>query len=271
MSTQAVAKATPAQLLNKDLERAAPEWAKALPSHIPLERFKRVVQSAVSYNPDLMGVDRRSLLLAATRAAQDGLLPDNREAALVIFSGKAQYMPMIGGLLKLVRNSGQLKSLDVLVVRDGDEFDYWIDEDGTHLKHRPNLDETGNVTHAYAIARTVDGGRYIEVMSKTAIEKVRNVSRAKGSGPWVQWWDEMAKKTVLRRLIKRLPMSTDLDIPDDEMDAPPVGMRVVSPEAEPEVVAEPVAPQASKLDRFAAADVVDPETGEVVKDEDDGA
>ena len=45
-----------------------------------------------------------------------------------------------------------------------------------------------------------------EVMNKAEIEKVRNVSRAKGSGPWTTWWDQMARKTVMRRLSKYLPM-----------------------------------------------------------------
>jgi recombinational DNA repair protein RecT len=63
----------------------------------------------------------------------------------------------------------------------------------------------------YAIAKTKDGGIYREVMSKSDIEQVRNVSRAKNAGPWVDWYDEMARKTVIRRIAKRLPSSTDLE------------------------------------------------------------
>jgi hypothetical protein len=48
-------------------------------------------------------------------------------------------------------------------------------------------------------------------MSLEEIEKVRKVSRAASNGPWVAWWGEMARKTVMRRLSKRLPMSTDLE------------------------------------------------------------
>ena len=64
---------------------------------------------------------------------------------------------------------------------------------------------------AYAVARTRDEGVYTEVMSRADIDKVRGISKAKDSGPWVQWFDEMARKTVIRRLAKRLPMSTDID------------------------------------------------------------
>ena len=63
----------------------------------------------------------------------------------------------------------------------------------------------------YALAKTKDGAIYIEVMTVKDIEKVRASSRAKGAGPWTQWGGEMARKTVIRRLSTRLPMSTDLD------------------------------------------------------------
>jgi recombination protein RecT len=255
--------------LRSQVSRMGPEWSKALPKHITPERFQRVVLTAIMNSPVLITADRRSLFNAATRAAQDGLLPDGREAALVMFKGQVQYMPMIGGLLKLVRNSGDLQSIEANVVYSGDQFEYWIDEEGTHLTHRPTLDDEGKVTHVYAIARTKDGGRYIEVMTRTAIEKVRSVSRAKESGPWVTWWDEMARKTVLRRLCKRLPMSTDIDVAfEDVTENAQAGQNVVQ-------MLERQAPPVSKLDQFAgepavqetAGPVIDDDTGEVLTDE----
>jgi recombination protein RecT len=117
---------------------------------------------------------------------------------------------MIGGILKKVRNSGELLSISAYVAYTNDVFEYTLGDD-EHIKHIPDLDDRGKPRLVYAIAKTKDGGIYREVMTVSEIEKVRNVSRAKNAGPWKDWWDEMARKTVLRRLAKRLPMSSDLD------------------------------------------------------------
>lgn len=204
-------------LLSPEMGR---QFAMALPSHIALEKFQRVAATAVANNPELVQADRTTLYSACMKAAQDGLLPDGREAALVIYKTKrgdqwvkaAQYMPMVAGVLKKIRNSGELKELSAHVVYANDRFDYWIDDAGEHLEHRPLLDgNRGNFRLVYAVATTKEGGRYIEVMTKDQVDAVRGVSRAKDSGPWVDWYPEMARKTVIRRLSKRLPMSTDID------------------------------------------------------------
>lgn len=217
--------------LTDELAVLKTEIEKVLPAHVTPEKFMRVVLTAISQNPELYRADRRSLLTSAINAAQDGLLPDGREAAFVIFrtkervtdasSGrdverwvqKVQYMPMVAGVLKKVRNSGELLSIVSNVVYKADAFRYLIDDVGEHITHEPNVlaDERGPLVAVYAIAKTKGGGVYTEVMSRGQIEQVRAVSRAKDKGPWIDWYDEMARKTVIRRLSKRLPMSTDLE------------------------------------------------------------
>lgn len=213
MSTQQMA-----VTIRQELTRMQPQFEMALPKNgVDAARFTRIATTAILNDPKLMEADRTSLYSACMRAAQDGLLPDGREAALVVFSGKngkiAQYMPMLAGILKKVRNSGELISLTSNVVYSADQFDYWVDESGEHLTHRPNMlaPDRGKRSGVYAMAKTTDGGVYIEVMSVAQVEQVRASSRAKDAGPWVSWWDEMSRKTVIRRLSKRLPMSTDLD------------------------------------------------------------
>lgn len=203
--------------------RQESEIATALPPHMPVERFMRVVLTAVNGNPDLLAADRRSLFESAMRAAQDGLLPDGRDGALVIYNTKTeidgrkewikkvQWMPMVGGILKKVRNSGELQTISAYVAYENDHFEYSLGDEES-ITHRPCLDDDrGRPRLVYAIAKTKDGGIYREIMTFKEIEKVRGVSRAKDNGPWKDWWDEMAKKTVIRRLAKRLPMSSDLD------------------------------------------------------------
>lgn len=219
---------TPAAVFRNQFERMSSEISAALPPHIPAERFMRVVLTAVNGNPDLLKADRKSLFEASMKSAQDGLLPDGRDGAFVVFNAKTkvkddngrerevyinkvQWMPMVAGILKKVRNSGALISIGAHVAYDADRFLYVLGDE-ERIEHEPALGANrGKPKAVYAIAKTKDGGIYREVMTVAEVEKVRNVSRAKNSGPWVQWWDEMARKTVIRRLSKRLPMSTDLD------------------------------------------------------------
>ena len=203
-------KQSPTAVFRDQFQKMQGEVGAALPPHIPVERFMRVVLTAVNASPELLNADRRSLFQSAMKAAQDGLLPDGRDGALVIFGGKVQWMPMIGGILKKVRNSGELESISAHVVHEKDEFEYQLGDD-EKIIHKPALGERGAAKLVYAIAKTKDGGVYREIMTVADVEKVRAVSRAGKSGPWVQWWGEMARKTVIRRLSKRLPMSRDLD------------------------------------------------------------
>lgn len=192
------------------LTQMQPQIKSALPAHVTPERFERVTLTALQRSPDLLDCDRKSLFGAVMQCAQDGLQPDGKEAALVKFKQQVAYMPMVSGLLKLARQSGEIASLTANVVYSDDEFDYWIDDQGEHLSHRPNLDgDRTKVRAVYAMARTDSGESIIEVMPFAEVEKVRKSSRTANAGPWRDWWSEMARKTAIRRLFKRLPRSTD--------------------------------------------------------------
>jgi recombination protein RecT len=209
MATQAN---NPVAIIRQNLTAMAPEFKAALPAHVSVEKFTRVAMTAIQNTPALQNADRRSLFGAVVRLAQDGLLPDGREAAIVMFKNQAQAMPMIAGILKKIRQSGDVAYVSAQIVYTNDHFKWTLGFD-ENVEHEPApLDqEPGEPVAAYAVAVLKDGSRLLEVMRKSEIEKVRAVSRTSGNGPWVQWWGEMARKTVMRRLSKRLPMSTDLE------------------------------------------------------------
>ena len=207
------------------LEKQTATFQAMLPAHVPAEKFKRVVMTAMINSADLIECSAQSIFTSCARAAADGLLPDGREGAIVKYGAAAQWMPMVNGILKKLRNSGELLSINPYVVYAKDRFRYELG-DNEKIEHVPYIgDEPGDIIAVYAIARTKDGGVYREVMTKSQVEKVRAASRAKNGPAWTQWWDQMALKTVLRRLSKRLPMSTDreediramLEREDDEM------------------------------------------------------
>ena len=247
---------TETNALRQQLSRMGPEIAKALPSHIKPEKFQRVVMTVVQQAPDLLAADRQSLLASCLKCAADGLVPDGRDAALVVFNTKnrsggwekrVQYMPMLAGLLKRARNSGEIAGIVVNVVYSNDEFMQTPDDFDRPVRHQPPKlgAPRGQPIGAYALVKLRDGTVMHEVMDKDEIDRVRAVSRSKDSGPWVQWWDQMARKTVFRRLSKYLPMdaeSEDLIRRDEEADT------AEPPTLEAEV--EPAAPAlpAGKLD-----------------------
>lgn len=192
----------------------------ALPTHIPVERFGRVVMTALQNNPKLVThCTRQSLWNACMKAAQDGLLPDGREGAIVQNGDQAGWRPMIAGIRKKVRNSGDIATWDVHVVRAKDKFAYRLGDD-PFIAHEPSLDEDpGPTIAAYSIAQLKSGEKSRDVMSIGDIRRIRDRSDAWKafkankikSTPWQTDEDEMAKKTVARRHSKVLPMSTDLD------------------------------------------------------------
>lgn len=238
----------PIDVLKSIVARKADEFKVALPSHISVDKFQRTIATAALSNPQLLKCERTSLLLAAMKLAQDGLLPDGREAALVPFktrkkdgnqwvdSWQVQPMPMVYGLRKKVLQSGEIASLETgLVYRaeiEGGHFIYEIGMDPP-IRHRPKLDLTPeemadeHIVAAYSIARikNPNGDAYwsVEVMRRVEIDKVRQTSQTGAlgkkdrqgkaippKGPWVDWFGEMARKTVLRRHSKVLPMSGDI-------------------------------------------------------------
>lgn len=202
------------------LAKMEANFKTALPAHIKPEKFIATVKTAITTSGDLQKVcttkeGRQSLYMSAMKCAQDGLVPDGREAAFVKFGGKGaatvSYMPMVGGLLKAMRNSGEIVSVSARCVFENDKFEYQLG-DQEDIIHEPAgmLEEPGAVIGAYCIIHLKDGGVIREVMRKAEIEKVRNVSRAK-FGPWNDWYEEMARKTVLRRAYKYAPKSADID------------------------------------------------------------
>jgi recombination protein RecT len=198
------------------------EIAKALPAGIEPDRFIRTTVTAVQMNPALLDADRRSLLAACMKSAQDGLLPDGREAVLNIYNTKVkengqefwvqmvQYLPMVRGLLKVARNSGEVAHIDAAAVYERDEF-IFERGDESKLIHRPYLggEDPGPVIAAYCIAKLSNGEIHREVMSRRDIEKVREASKASNGPGWTKWYDQFAIKSVIKRATKLLPSSSD--------------------------------------------------------------
>lgn len=215
-----------------------PQFQVALPSHITPERFERTVLTAINLNPQLLQADRRSLFNACSKAASDGLLPDGRDGALVIFNTKekdeqgreryikkVQWLPMVAGIIKKARQSGEISALGARIVYqneiDGGRFYHKVIDGVPKVEHDPILyGDRGKPVLVYSYVRFKDGAVDFEFLHADDVTKIRNVSRARDNGPWKDWEEEMWKKSAIRRHAKRLPISSELFdtiARDDEM------------------------------------------------------
>lgn len=274
----------PIDIIRHSLDQMTGELTFVLPQHIPVDRFKRVVLTAINSDEKLLTADRKSLFGACMKAAQDGLLPDKREGALVIFNTKVknaegkdtwinavQWMPMVYGIIKKMRNSGELASIVAHEVYQKDHFKYILGDE-ERIEHEPYMGdvEPGKMIAVYAIARLKDGTIQREVMTRAQVDKVRSVSKSKDNGPWVAWYEEMARKTVVRRLSKYLPMSTEIEDMlrrDDALFASQDTVAKIGHNGGPALeVANTSSPLIEGESRNVTSETVDSETGEVTEE-----
>ena len=191
------------------------EIKKALPSVITPERFTRIVLSALSTNPKLAQTTPQSFLGAMMTAAQLGLEPNTPlgQAYLIPFKNhgtlECQFQLGYKGLIDLAYRSGEVSVIQAQVVYSNDDFSYSFGLN-PELKHVPAKSDRGDPIAVYAMFRTKDGGYGFEVMSMDDIRAhARKFSKAFGNGPWQTNFEEMAKKTVLKRVLKYAPLKSD--------------------------------------------------------------
>lgn len=201
------------------IQSMQPQIMKALPSAMTPERFTRICMTAISQNPQLAQCTTTSFAGAMMTAAQLGLEPNTPlgQAYLIPYKDykkgvtECQFQLGYRGLIELAHRSGELQSIEAHVVYEGDEFEYELGLD-PKLKHKPAMKDRGDITWVYAVYKLKSGGYGFEVMSVEDINKHRDkFSKAAGRGfsPWNDNWEAMAKKTVIKRVLKYAPLASD--------------------------------------------------------------
>ena len=194
-----------------------PEIKKALPSVMTPERFTRMVLSAISTNPQLSKCTPKSFLGAMMNAAQLGLEPNTPlgQAYILPYMNhgtlEAQFQVGYKGLIDLAYRSGEVEVIQAHIVYENDDFEceYGLDP---KLIHRPADKDRGEPIKVYAMFKTKSGGFGFEVMSmEDARIHAQKYSKSydKGFSPWKTNFEEMAKKTVLKRALKYAPLRSD--------------------------------------------------------------
>ncbi len=206
------------------------QLALAMPKHVTADRLARIALTEVRKVPKLAQCDQTSFLGAIMQCAALGLEPGGAlgHCYLIPFENKrqnrieVQFIVGYRGMIDLARRSGQIVSLEARAVYAKDHFEVELGLD-SKVVHRPAWDvsDRGPLTFVYAVAKLRDGGVQFEVMSRAEIEAIRDKSQgyqvAKRyardgviNSPWASNFEEMAKKTVVRRLFKYLPVSIEI-------------------------------------------------------------
>ncbi len=199
------------------IKRMEPEIKRALPKQISTERFTRIAMTAVRNNPKLQACDPMSFIAALMQSAQLGLEPNTPlgQAYLIPYGKEVQFQIGYQGMLTLAYRTGEYQSIYAMPVYKNDKFEY---EYGLNEKlvHIPADDPEGEPIYYYAVYKLQNGGHGFVVMSRQQIEKHRDKyspSAKQGKfSPWNTDFDSMAKKTVLKQLLKYAPKSVEFAI-----------------------------------------------------------
>lgn len=216
MTAVAVIEEAPKEKFIAMLERARPQLERVLPKHLTPERMVALARLAASRTPLLFQCDPLTVVQSVMRVSALGL-DIGTTAHLIPFKNGQKYecivIPDFKGLIDLAIRSGKVVQIDSRVVYEGEEFEveYGLEPKLIHRpRPTPEQNAAGSVVAAYAVAVMVGGSRKFEWLWRKDIDKVRASSRASQNGPWVNWFEEMAKKTAVKRLYKTLPQTKEM-------------------------------------------------------------
>ena len=194
-----------------------PEIKRALPAVLTPERFTRMALSAINNTPELAGCTPMSFIAAMMNAAQLGLEPNTPlgQAYLIPYKNKrvleCQFQIVYKGRIDLAYRTGQIHVNQGQAVREFDYFEYQYGLE-PKLVHRPGEEERGDITFIYGLFRLTNGGYGFEVSNKADMDAfAAKYSKSFGSkySPWTENYEDMAKKTVIKRALKYAPVSVD--------------------------------------------------------------
>ncbi len=179
----------------------------ALPKDFNKERFVQNCLAVLNEKPELTRINQAELQAGLLKGAYLGLDFFKKECYLIPYGNKVNFQTDYKGETKFVKRYAirPIHEIYAKIVREGDYFEEKITDGKPSIDFKPLPFNGGEIVGAFAVALYKDGGMEYEVMTKNDINGVRsNYSKMSNSGAWKNSWDEMAKKTVLRRLCKHI-------------------------------------------------------------------
>ena len=214
-------RSNPPQDLKSLLVRTRTQIVKYLPRHLDADKMIYVALETVRADSFLRQCEPLSIVQAVLEASQLGLMLGNKlgHAYLVPRRDKkannilkCQLLIGYRGFIALAHRTGKVSSIFPAIVHQGDQFSLKLGT-GRQLSHVPLVDvsKQGDWIGAYAVAEFRDGRTDFEWMTRQEIEKVKQCSESAGEAwsPWRRFEDEMIKKSPIRRMAKRLCLSSE--------------------------------------------------------------
>jgi recombination protein RecT len=199
-----------ANTLKKLMESAKKEIEAALPKHVTPERMMRIALTEARKTPKLLECDQASFLGAVIQASQLGLEPGGSlgHCYLIPYGREVNFQVGYRGMIELAMRAEKVSHISARAVHEGDlfEWEYGLNEG---LTHKPG-NKPGILTHVYCVVHLKNGCKMFDVMNMEEVETIRKSSKAGNNGPWKTHFEEMAKKSVIRRLFKYMPVSVEL-------------------------------------------------------------
>lgn len=252
----------PIDAFTQDLAKHEKQFKSMLPAGLDPKRFMRTAVNGIKNHKQkdqLLKCNRDSLFVSCQKAASDGLMLDGREATLICFGQEATYIPMVQGLIKLARQSGDVGKITAYVVYENDEFQFRQGVDNI-----PSFDpdwkiapsKRGEPCLAVAVINLKSDEPIVSILHRERIMKIAGKNNLKqydpNQGPhFEEWW----KKTVIRNALKYAPKSDALE---------------QALEAESDLYDGPTEPERQQTQQFNdVSDVnkdleVDTDTGEII-------
>jgi len=192
------------------------QFAKAMPKHLDPDRFVRIAITALSKTPKLQECTQESFFKWLLDLSSLGIEPDGRRAHLIPYGKECTLILDYKGKVELMRRSGDVSKIHADVVCENDIFEHNMGEIKAHTYDLKT--DRGAMYAVYAQVTLSDGSTQSAIMSKKEVDAIRARSKANQSGPWVSDYNEMAKKTVIHRVSKLVPLSPELAVIVDEVE-----------------------------------------------------
>lgn len=177
-----------------------------LPKDFNRARFVQNALALVNSNTDFSKYAPEQIIQGLMRGAYLGLDFSQKEAYLIPYGPQLNFQSSYIGERKLVKrySTRKIKEIYAKVIRTGDEFTEQIVNGEPTFSMKPLPFNDGEIIGAVACCIYADGGIQYETMSKKDIEAVRRKSKMANGMAWKDFYGEMCKKTVLRRLCKMI-------------------------------------------------------------------
>lgn len=204
------------------LQRSLPP---SLAKHITAERLANIALSTIGRTPAIANCTMESVIKCVIEVGQYGLALGSGSMAQAFFVPYGKECTTIiswPGFVELGRRGGEILDVSANCIYKGDKYIYQEGFEAQFI-HEPNIavqKVDADIIAAYCVTYYANGHKSVQVMPRSEIDKRRQASPTGkgGSGPWAQWYPEMAIKSVIKLAAKRWPKTEELSkaLLDDE-------------------------------------------------------